>query len=262
MRLNAGGVHHSSHMNKPTVFLDQDVEGVELALRNNHIVVIVDVFSFSTAVTTAIANGFTIYPVSDRERGQQLAEKTGAELAGKRGEAKYSLSPLTYLNPDQPANKIVLYSPNGAACCEMVKDRTAFIGCFLNAKAVGKKVTRLAKKTNQNVTVVMAGEQRAVIAGDRVEYIKESTRKVFALEDFLGAGAIIKEIKINKSPEAIVCESAFKKSSKQLHELLTDSFSGRYLVQKSSSADIDFSIQLNRYDSVPKIKDNEIINLN
>lgn len=80
-------------VNTPKVKLDWHVEGLQFALEENDIVVIVDVLRFSSTVTTAIANGFIIYPVSDEEKGVKLAASIGAEMSEHSGIAKYSLSP-------------------------------------------------------------------------------------------------------------------------------------------------------------------------
>lgn len=239
------------------VKLDWDVEGLQFALKEKNIIVIVDALRFSSAVTTAIANGFNIYPTSDKERGKKLAKSIGAEMSGKSGIAKYSLSPKSFLDPAEKDNKkVVLYSANGAACASLIKkDDIAYIGCFLNARAVAKQVEKVSKEKNYDVTIIAAGEKRTIETGERIEYLKDETRfrKVFDVEDYLGAGAIISFINLPKSPEVKVCQSAFKSSKNKLKELLLDSFSGRYLVQTERKEDVAWSAQLNYYNVVPII---------
>ena len=104
--------------------------GVREALTRNDLVVIVDVLRFSSTVTTAEANGFTIIPSSSPEKAASLSLETGMPVSGKTGVAKYSLSPVDYLNPKNP-EELVLVSPNGAACVEMItRESTGFIGCI------------------------------------------------------------------------------------------------------------------------------------
>lgn len=246
--------------NEPFVSLDWFIEGLNSALKNNHIVIIVDTLRFSSAVVTAVAHGFTIYPISDQKQGAKFAASISAEISGKPGEARYSLSPLSYLNTSHAHNKrVVLYSPNGAACAELVKENnTAYIGCLLNAKSVGEQVSKAANNRMQNVTVIAAGEQQAIDTGEKIVYVKKRSRRVFAVEDYLGCGAIISSMTLSKSPEAEVCESAFKGSHEKIEELLLASWSGEYLVQHHLVDDVKHAAQLNRYDVVPVICDGKI----
>ena len=239
------------------VKLDWDIEGLQFALKEKNIIVIADTLRFSSAVTTAIANGFTIYPVSDREKGKEFAKSIGAEISGKSEIARYSLSPKSFLNPTEKDNKkVVLYSSNGAACAGLIKEGDiAYIGCFLNAKAVAQQVEKISKEKNCDVTIIAAGEKRATETGERIEYLKDERRfrRVFDIEDYLGAGAIISFINLPKNPEAKVCQSAFKSSKNELKELLLESFSGRYLVQTKRREDVEWAAQLNCYNVVPVI---------
>jgi len=247
-------------MNRSSVQLDWSIEGLQFALDHNNIVVIVDTLRFSSAVVTAVSNGFTLYPVSDQQRGTQLAESIGAEMSGKPGQARYSLSPLSYLNTDDGCNKeVVLFSPNGAACAELVrKHDTAYIGCLLNAKAVGQYISRQAQQTHQNVTVIAAGEQRSIDTGEKIVYIQKNARRVFAVEDYLGCGAIFCYTDLSKTAEAEVCALAYEASQSRLLDILCKSFSGQYLIQHNLSGDIEHAGQVNRYDIVPAIRDGKI----
>lgn len=153
--------------------------------------------------------------------------------------------------------KVVVYSPNGAACAELVKENDiAYIGCLLNAKAVGEQVTATAKEIRRNVSVIAAGEKRARELGGQLEYLEDEVdfKKVFAVEDYLGCGAIISYINLPRSPEAEVSELAFRASKNKLKKLLLESFSGRYLVQTERKEDVEHSSQLNLYNIVPVIR--------
>ncbi len=239
------------------VKLDWDTEGLQFALREKNIIVIVDTLRFSSAVTTAIENGFTIYPISDREKGKELAKSIGAEMSGRSEIARYSLSPKSFLNPAEKDNKkVVLYSANGAVCASLIKEgNITYIGCFLNAKAVAEQVEKISKAKNYDVTIIAAGEKRSIEKGETIEYLEDKIgfRKVFDVEDYLGCGAIISYINLSKTPEAKVCESAFKSSENELKQLLLESFSGRHLVQTKRKEDVEWSVQLNYYNVVPII---------
>ncbi len=247
-------------MHIPNLLLDGGIEGMRYALKNRNITVVVDTLRFSTAVVTAVSRDFAIYPVSDWKRGRLLAESLGAHLAGRSGSARYSISPHSYLREDQDENKnIVLYSPNGAACATLVgKNDVACVACLLNARAVGTYITVLARKNHTDVTVIAAGEQRAVDTGERVVYDKKAAYPVFALEDYLACGAIISYSSLKKSAEAEVCQVTYECSKERLEELMLGSFSGRYLVLNNLRGDVEHAAHLNLYDVIPVIKDGRI----
>jgi len=248
----------------PLIHMDWGVDGVRYALKNKRILVIVDTLRFSTAVVTAIAKGFTIYPASDSTVGKTAADRLGAELAGKPGESKYTISPNSYLDAANSDKKsIVLPSPNGSACSELVGEGDiAFIGCLLNALAVAQYCHRFAQEKHRAITIIAAGEQRAVDTGERIVYERKEAYRVFAVEDYLAAGAIISYMESSKSAEAQACELSFVAARERLLELLLRSFSGRYLVENGLENDVRHAAQLNSYDVIPMIHDGKITGLN
>ena len=251
-------------LHTPLIHIDWSIDGVRYALKNNEFVVIVDTLRFSTAVVTAIAEGFTIYPAADHATGRTIADRLGAELAGKPGESKYTISPHSYLGEAKGEQKrVVLPSPNGSACSELVGAKDiALIGCLLNARAVAQHCHRAAQEMRRNITVIAAGEQRAIDTGERIVYERKKAYRVFAIEDYLAAGAIISYMESSKSAEARVCELSFSAARDRLHELLLKSFSGRYLVQNGLEDDVRHAAQLNSYDVVPVIHNGKITRLN
>ncbi len=245
----------------PLLKLDWGVDGVRFALKERDIVVIVDTLRFSTAVTTAVANGFTIYPVADRKSGEDLAKSLGAEMSGRPGEAKYTISPLDYLNP-RPGDclKVVLYSPNGATCAAVAGNSdTVYIGCFLNARAVAEICMKKAVVGGSDITVVAAGEQRAIETGERIVYDKEAAYPVFAIEDYLASGAIIGHTRCRRSAEADLCAMTFDAARDRIGDLLGSCFSGRYLIENRLEGDIAHAARHDLYDVVPVISDKEIV---
>ncbi|MBZ0308517.1 MAG: 2-phosphosulfolactate phosphatase, partial [Anaerolineae bacterium] len=97
-------------------------------------VIIVDVLSFSSAVTMAVRQGVWIYPYSVDKDAAAFASSVGAALAGKRGQGR-SLSPLSFTAEDA-GKRYVLPSPNGSTCAYEAKSApTVVAGCLLNADA-------------------------------------------------------------------------------------------------------------------------------
>ncbi len=242
------------------VDIDWSIEGLKYALRQGHIAVIVDTLRFSTATITAVNYGFTIYPVSCRKKGIMLAKKLGAHVAGRPGTSRYSISPRCYVNNRHDQNKkVVLFSPNGATCSEVVKKgQLALIGGLLNARAIARFLNQKSRELGKNVTIIAAGEQRAFDSGNRITYDIKSGYRVFAIEDYIGAGAIIEECGLSKTIEAKLCVQTFLSVQNRLKFFLKGSFSGRYLLRHRLKKDIDHAVKLNRYNVVPVINSGRI----
>jgi 2-phosphosulfolactate phosphatase len=120
--------------------------------------VVVDVLSFSTAVATAVENGAIVYPCGKEEDAGSLARQWGAAVAVRREEVpdkgRYSLSPETFLSATE-GERIVLQSPNGAACSRY-GSRVPFllIGALVNAATVASAVAQAVSTTGASVTVL------------------------------------------------------------------------------------------------------------
>src|SRR5947208_3513864 len=122
------------------VFCQWSLNGLRATARGN-VVVIVDILSFSTATTVAIANGATIFPCEwNDERACSLATAEHAELASKRGQGRYSLAPAS-LRKIPAGLRLVLPSPNGSTLAYVAQNLgadTIVIGCLRNASAVAR----------------------------------------------------------------------------------------------------------------------------
>lgn len=227
--------------------LDFGQWGTAQALARKDIIVIVDTLSFSTAVVTAVAHGGLIYPCSIAEDSVMLAQRLGAEVAVRRSEVPhkgwFSLSPITYVGITA-GTKIVIPSPNGGTCSASAQTAPClFIGSFINAKAIANAISQVLKTTNLCVTIICCGERELALSN------YGETR--MAIEDYLGAGAILSYLKYEKSPEAYVCENAFLHTHKQLEAMLLDCCTGRKLRESGFVSDVQHASQLNLYSSVP-----------
>lgn len=227
--------------------LDFGQWGTAQAQARKDIIVIVDTLSFSTAVTTAVAHGGLIYPCSIAEDSVILAQRLGAEVAVRRNEVpqkgRFSLSPLTYVGMTA-GTRIVIPSPNGGTCSGFAHTAPCLlIGSLVNAKAIASAISQMLKTTNLCVTIVCCGERELTLS----KY--GETR--MAIEDYLGAGAILSYLEYEKSPEACVCEGAFLHTHKQLEATLLDCGTGRKLRELGFVTDVQHASQLNLYSSVP-----------
>ncbi len=229
---------------------DWGQDGARRAAARGDIMVIVDVLRFSTAAITAVAHGAVIYPCAPGDDPEAFAQQVDAQVAayrpGMMATHQYSLSPRSY-DGVPPDTRIVLPSPNGATCSR--HGRIApylFVGALVNAQAVGDTISTLMTQQPVATTVIACGERAWEIGEDGALRI--------AIEDYLGAGAILSYIPFPKSPEAQVCEMAFLGARSCLAEFVRDCVSGRELLHKGWEADVQRAGQLNLYTTVPVMR--------
>jgi len=221
--------------------------GARRAAERGDVLVIVDTLSFSAVTATALHYGGLIYPCVDSEEVYASARKMGGEAAVRRAEVprkgRFSLSPLTYVDI-APGTKITVWSPNGATCSRYA-DQAPYVisGGLLNAQAVAEAVTRIIESRSLAVTVIACGEREKGPSDDGP--IR------WAVEDYLGAGAVLSYLPQAKSPDAIVCESAFQDNKDKLDQILWECPSGLELREAGFGDDVIYSARLNIYDCVP-----------
>jgi 2-phosphosulfolactate phosphatase len=230
--------------------LDWGRHGARAAAERQDILVIVDTFSFSTAVVTAVQGGGLVYPCAEDEQPGVLAQRIGGEVAVRRkdvpAKGRFSLSPLTYLHL-APGTRIVLASPNGATCSRYARAVPfLFVGALVNAEAVAMVVSHLLDTTDRCVTIIACGERWHPPVADGALRV--------ALEDYLGAGAILASLRYEQSPEARVCAGAFTHSRRDIAALLWECGSGRELRSMGFPEDVRHAAQLNSYDAVPVMR--------
>ncbi|HZT43397.1 MAG TPA: 2-phosphosulfolactate phosphatase [Chthonomonadaceae bacterium] len=230
--------------------LDWGRRGCRAAAARGEILVIVDTLSFSTAVATAINQAGYIYPCGPEADAAALAARIGGVAAvGRRdvpAQGRFSLSPLTYLDME-PGTRVVLASPNGGLCSRYGRSAPyLFVGALVNAQAVARAVSRVLSSSGLCVTVLACGE--------RWQTPSEDGALRPAVEDYLGAGAILSCLDLSPSPEARVCAGAFRQAEPDLEEILWECGSGRELRKKGFEEDVRHAARLNLYDSVPVMR--------
>lgn len=218
-------------------------------------IVIVDTLTFSTTAVTAIHHGGTIYPCTSQEEAIVLAQQVKGELAVLREEVpakgRFSLSPGTFLQLE-PDSQVVLASPNGATCCNYGKQAPyLLVGTLINARAVAAALAELIDQDpDLSVTVIACGERWSIPSEDGPLRI--------AIEDYLGAGAILSYLNAEKSPEARVCQGAFAQVHDDLADLLWDCATGRALRERGYGEDIEHAARLNAYETVPFLQEGRL----
>lgn len=194
--------------------------------------VIVDVLSFSTAVTIAAGRGTAVYPHPWPSPGvEAFAAARNAAWAVPRGQISdrrpWSLSPAHLMSAPAP-ERLVLPSPNGSAIAA-ASDGCVLAGCLRNASATARWLEQAGYGTAARpVAVIAAGERWP---GGELRP---------ALEDLLGAAAIIAAFgqHVIRSPEALAAEAVWQAHGDQAGVLLRDCFSGQELTRQRFAADI------------------------
>lgn len=208
--------------------------------------VVVDVLRFTTAVEAAVGRGVLVYPYRWRDAGAAtFAVSVGARLADARNGAGPSLSPASMLELET-GSALVLPSPNGSTCALLAAKAGAKVaaGCLRNASAVGA----WAAAAGASITVIACGEK----------WPDGSLRP--ALEDLLGAGAILAAISSAASPDALVSPearaaiAAFRDAAGRLPDVLSHCASGRELEEKGRRGDVVHASALNVSTTVPVLR--------
>ena len=203
-------------------------------------IIIVDVMSFSTGVTVAVARGATVFPYRWRDgSARDFAQSLGAELAGSRGSDGYSLSPRSLLGVPS-GTRLVLPSPNGSTLTLSTGATPTLAGCLRNASAVA----RAASNYGGRVSVVACGERWKEDHGLRP-----------AFEDLVGAGAIITHLAGSRSPEAQIAVAAFDCVRTALLDQLKQCSSGKELTDMGYEDDIVLIAEVDADDVAPVLRD-------
>lgn len=216
------------------------LHGVQALAPISDVVVIVDVLSFTTCVDIATANGAVVFPWRFKdEMARDYAHARGALLAGARGAASatYSLSPASLLTVSAGV-RLVLPSPNGSTLSLATGGTPTLAGCLRNSRAVAAYAGRLGRR----VAVIPCGERWP---DDRLRP---------AVEDLIGAGAIISHLAGSKSPEARAAQAVFAASRTDLARIISASASGQELIQRGFTADVDCSSHLDCSESAPFLR--------
>jgi len=209
------------------------------------VIIIVDVLSFSTCVDIAVGNGAIIYPYrwSDTT-AEHYAQSLDALLAAAHRSSPdgYSLSPAS-LQRIPTGTRLVLPSPNGATLSHATGTTPTIAGSLRNAPAVA----HAAQTLGQSISVIPAGERWA------------DGRLRPALEDWIGAGAIIADLTGTRSPEAEVAVAAFQRAQHDLMSYLAGCSSGRELIERGFAEDVRLAAGFNQSACVPLLTNNAYV---
>jgi len=209
------------------------------------VVVIVDVLSFSTCVEIATSREAIIFPYRwQDDKAIAYARSVNAILANRQRttSAGYSLSPSS-LDRIPAGTRLVLPSPNGATLSLQTGKTITLAGCLRNCQAIAE----FAQSCGTKIAVIPSGEK----------WENGSLRP--CLEDAIGAGAILSYLQGNPSPEAKAAMATFEIFRADLASALSQSSSGKELISRGFSSDIELAATLNVSDCIPICRDRAYI---
>jgi 2-phosphosulfolactate phosphatase len=231
------------------VRLEWGPSGVDALSGVTHAVV-VDVLSFTTAVTVATGRGVAVYPFRWRdERAAAYAAEVDATLAvgrleaARAGVAGVSLSPAAMARVEG-VERVVLPSPNGSTISTALagSGATVVAACLRNAPAVAAWLAARAE----------AGPIAIIPGGER--WPDDTLRP--AVEDLWGAGAVVAGLLaagLSASPEARAAAAAF--AAADLPGDLHQCVSGRELSDHGFAADVAIAGEYGASSVVPVLVD-------
>ena len=213
------------------------------------VVVVVDVLSFTTCIDIALSRKVTVLPYAWKDdTARAYAAQHDAALAEPREQpdGAYSLSPSTLLNAP-PGLRLVLPSPNGSAIAFAARAGGARVvaGALRNAAAVAT----WAQQCGTPIVVIPAGEQ----------WPNGSLRP--ALEDLIGAGAVISRLAGERSPEAAMAAAGFEHAADELIEHISACSSGRELIDRGFRRDVELACALNVSRIVPVLEGSAFVDI-
>ena len=225
----------------------------ELYRQAEGITVVVDIFRASSAICTALQHGMSeIIPVASIHDARIYEGDDEVIIAAERGGEvvdgfKYGNSPLSYINnPEVVGKTLVLTTTNGTQAIDAAKDDgDLVIGAFCNLQVL----TEWLIKENQDVMILCAGWKNRL-----------------NLEDSLFAGALVDallksgfEFDID-SDAAIISRLLYTTAKEDMSAFLENSSHRNRLKSLHLEKDIDYCLQLNTCQVVPKLVGNTLKN--
>jgi 2-phosphosulfolactate phosphatase len=214
--------------------------GVAQLAAISDVLIIVDVLSFSTAVDIAVSKGAIVFPYGSRDSEvDDYARARSAHVAEKvRTQSGFSLSPASLLQVPS-GYRLVLPSPNGAALSLAAGGAVTITACLRNARAVA----RAARHLGSTFAVIPAGER----------WPDGSLRP--AIEDWIGAGAVLSGLPGRPSPEAAMAIAAFESLGKLCGSVVEGCSSGKELIERGFHEDVALAAELDASTTAPILQD-------
>ncbi len=219
--------------------------------KENTIVVVIDIFRATSAITTAFYNGVAkMIPIATIEEAQAYKQKGFLVAAERNGEIieGYDLgnSPFGYMNNKVKGKTIAITTTNGTQAIEAAKlADTLIIGSFLNFNIIVEYLL----KQKKDVLFLCAG-----------------WKNKFNLEDTLFAGAVANDL-IATTHFETTCDSTiasielYKLAKNDLFKFLSNSSHRNRLAKLDLERDIKYCLTPNQCPVIPILENDYLIKL-
>lgn len=226
-------------MNIDVILRHQDIIPEQLAGKN---VVIIDVLRATSVIVTALANGAkSVETVASIDEAFAIKNaRPNVMLAGERMAVKiegfdFGNSPLEMTQNAVKGKELLLCTSNGTQAVAASKQaKSIWTLAFNNMEAVENELLRL----QEDLIIICSG-----------------TQGKFSLDDALAAGIFINRLKqkisLQLSDSAIAVSLAIEDEEK-LSISLKNCFHLNWLLQKGMKNDVDYCLQLDLINAVPK----------
>jgi len=222
---------------------------MDRVIRRQDIVVVVDVLRASTTIATAFVNGAErVYAVESLRQAQRIRqERPQLLLCGERGGIKpegFDLgnSPLEYTPETVGGRELLITTTDGTKAMIHAQKvgRPVLIGSCVNCSAASKEAFELAAGLDSGISIVSAGR-----------------RGEFSLEDFLGAGLIVKGLPKDDcllSDTALAAVTLANRERGEFLRLFNASSHARELREIGLEKDVDFASEIDKFNEVPILR--------
>jgi 2-phosphosulfolactate phosphatase len=214
--------------------------------------IVVDVLRASSSIVTLLERGAAeVLPAASVEEARRLgAARPDARLCGEAGGLPpegfdHGNSPVEFMGLRFDDRAAVLATSNGTPALAAVASAPAvLVGSLLNRTAVARAAVALGAAQGLGLTVICAGDL---------------DRRALALEDTLGAGAIVAAARrLSRSLEltdgAQAALGAFRSHRRRLASALASGTHGRHLASLGLAEDIEFCARLDIFSAVPRLE--------
>ncbi|WP_338768622.1 2-phosphosulfolactate phosphatase [Bernardetia sp. ABR2-2B] len=232
---------------KPTLEICLTPDAVSFIDLTGKIAVIVDIFRATSTMVAGLANGvehiIPVANVADALHYKSEGYITAGERNGEKVEG-FDIGNSPFEHMEQESQKIVMTTTNGTQAIEAVKNTAeqVIIGAFSNLKAV----TNYLKTQNKDIVIVCAGWKGR-----------------FNAEDSLFAGALALKLKNDfwwEGDETLFASHSYTSVKKNLLKILKHSSHYKRLEEKGVEKDMEFCLEMDKFDNVPILKDNFLVN--
>lgn len=241
--------------------------GSAIVSRMSEYLAIVDTFRATSIIPTLLERGAErILPVALVEEALQLREKhpdyllVGEDRGRMPQGFSFGNSPSTVytsLPPGGLAGRTIVHrsSAGTQAISRAVKVKkeqnaryTIFTSSLLNAAAVGRRIAGLNGGKDERLTILCSG------------YLD----KIYALEDEIGAGALIEGIvaagsQVKLSEVASAAYLACRGAGEEMASMLRPTKSAVKIIEVGDEPDIEFCCRRNLFDIVPVVRDGAVV---